>query len=57
MAELLDLCALEDNIISDNINEYSITLYGEGGSGKSTFANALKRKLGSSASLNQEQRA
>ena len=31
MAELLDLCTLEDNIISDNINEYSITLYGEGG--------------------------
>ena len=57
MAELLDLCALEDNIISDNINEYSITLYGEGGSGKSTFANALKRKLGSSASFFFEPRA
>lgn len=57
MAELLDLSMLEDNIVSDDINEYSITLYGEGGSGKSTFANALKRKLGSSASFFFEPRA
>lgn len=49
--ELLDLSMLEDNVVSDDINEYSITLYGEGGSGKSTFANALKRKLGSSVSF------
>ena len=57
MAELLDLSMLEDNVVSDDINEYSITLYGEGGSGKSTFANALKRKLGSSASFFFEPRA
>lgn len=55
--ELLDLSMLTDNIVSDDINEYSITLFGEGGSGKSTFANALKRKLGSSASFFFEPRA
>jgi hypothetical protein len=48
---LLDLSTLMDNVVSDDINEYSITLYGEGGSGKSTFANALKRRLGNSASF------
>lgn len=57
MADLLDLMTLEDNVVSDDINEYSITLYGEGGSGKSTFANALKRRLGSSASFFFEPRA
>lgn len=55
--QLLDLSTLTDNVVSDDINEYSITLYGEGGSGKSTFANALKRKLGSSASFFFEPRA
>lgn len=55
--EMVDLMTLTDNIVSDDINEYSITLYGEGGSGKSTFANALKRKLGSSASFFFEPRA
>lgn len=54
---LLDLSKLTDNVVSDDINEYSITLYGEGGSGKSTFANALKRRLGSSASFFFEPRA
>lgn len=55
--ELLDLMSLVDNVVSDDINEYSITLYGQGGSGKSTFANALKRKLGSSVSFFFEPRA
>ena len=55
--DLLDLMSLEDNVVSDNINEYSITLYGQGGSGKSTFANALKRKLGTSVSFFFEPRA
>lgn len=54
---LLDLSMLTDNVVSNDINEYSITLYGEGGSGKSTFANALKRKLGNSASFFFEPRA
>ena len=55
--DLLDLMSLEDNIVSDDINDYSITLYGQGGSGKSTFANALKRKLGTSVSFFFEPRA
>lgn len=55
--DLIDLSMLEDNIVSNDINEYSITLYGEGGSGKSTFANALKRRLGTSASFFFEPRA
>lgn len=55
--ELLDLMSLVDNVVSGDINEYSITLYGQGGSGKSTFANALKRKLGSSVSFFFEPRA
>lgn len=55
--DLLDLMELEDNVVSDDINEYSITLYGQGGSGKSTFANALKRKLGTSVSFFFEPRA
>lgn len=55
--DLLDLMSLEDNIVSNDINEYSITLYGQGGSGKSTFANALKRKLGTSVSFFFEPRA
>lgn len=55
--EIIDLCALTDNVISDDINEYSMTIYGEGGSGKSTFANALKRKMGSSASFFFEPRS
>ena len=49
--------SLVDNVVSGDINEYSITLYGQGGSGKSTFANALKRKLGSSVSFFFEPRA
>ena len=55
--ELLDLSMLMDNVVSDDINEYSITLFGEGGSGKSALANALKRRLGSSASFFFEPRA
>lgn len=55
--DLLDLMSLADNIVSDDINEYSITLYGQGGSGKSTFANALKRRLGTSVSFFFEPRA
>ena len=54
---LVDLMTLIDNVVSDDINEYSITLYGQGGSGKSTFANALKRKLGTSVSFFFEPRA
>lgn len=55
--DIIDLCTLTDNIISGDINEYSMTIYGEGGSGKSTFANALKRKMGSSASFFFEPRS
>ena len=54
---LVDLMTLIDNVVSDDINEYSITLYGQGGSGKSTFAKALKRKLGTSVSFFFEPRA
>lgn len=54
---LLDLSTLVDNVVSGDINDYSVTIYGKGGAGKSTFANALKRRLGDSASFFFEPRA
>lgn len=54
--ELVDLYSLEVQDIDGDINNYSFTITGDGGVGKSTFANALFNRLGSSVTFAFEDR-
>lgn len=56
MAKYLDLFELIDNQIDDDINNYSFTITGDGGVGKSTFANALFNRIGRSVTFGCEDR-
>lgn len=54
--EVVDLFGLTVQDIDGDINNYSFTITGDGGVGKSTFANALFNRLGSSVTFAFEDR-
>ena len=54
--DIVDLYSLTVQDIDDDINNYSFTITGDGGVGKSTFANALFNRLGSSVTFAFEDR-
>lgn len=56
MAELLDLWNLTAQKIDGDLNNYSMNLFGEDGSGKSSLMYAIRSKLGSTAIFGFEDR-
>lgn len=52
----LDLYNLTEQRIDDNLDNYSMTLFGQDGSGKSSLMYAIRRKLGSTVIFGYEDR-